>query len=73
MGEYVNVDPIAQGLSYLRAESRRMTAGRVMRARLKTLAAAQESFAFKTTLVCRFFAPWLQTPREVGYQAHLVF
>jgi predicted ABC-type ATPase len=71
--QFVNADPIAQGLSFFRPESMGVAAGRVMLARLKALAAAREDFAFETTLASRSFAPWLSTLRASGYRSHLIF
>jgi len=73
VGEFVNADPIAQGLSAFRPQSVALAAGRVMLARLRTLAAARESFAFETTLASRTFAPWLRALRGGGFRVHLAF
>ena len=50
MSEFVNADPIAQGLSHFRPKTMEFAAGRVMLQRLKHLARAREDFAFETTL-----------------------
>ena len=50
-----------------------MAAGRVMLARMKTLAQARQDFAFETTLASRSLAPWLARLRESGYRVHLTF
>ncbi len=71
--EFVNADPIATGLSAFRPESVAMVAGRVMLARMKTLAQARQDFAFETTLAGRGFAPWLTSLRASGYRVHLAF
>ena len=71
--EFVNADPIAQGLSFLQPQSMAVAAGRVMLQRLNTLAEAREDFAFETTLSARSFAPWLRRLRASGYRAHLAF
>lgn len=71
--QFVNADPIAQGLSFFRPASMSVAAGRVMLARLKVLAAAREDFAFETTLASRSFAPWLLALRASGYRSHLIF
>jgi predicted ABC-type ATPase len=73
VSEFVNADPIAIGLSAFRPESVAVAAGRVMLARLKSLARARESFAFETMLASRSFAPWLAGLRESGYRVHLAF
>ena len=61
VGEYVNADLIAQGLSAFDTESVAFQAGRVMLARLKQLAAKRRSFAFETTLATRSYLPWLSS------------
>lgn len=71
--EFVNADSIAQGLSGLHPESAALAAGRVMLARLRTLAQLRADFAFETTLASRSFAPWLAELRASGYRAHLAF
>ena len=71
--EFVNADPIAMGLSAFRPESVAMAAGRMMLARMKTLARARRDFAFETTLASRSFAPWLASLRASGYRLHLAF
>ena len=73
VSEFVNADPIAQGLSLFRPESVAIEAGRVMLARLRALARAREDFAYETTLASRSFARWLRDLRDSGYRAHLVF
>ncbi len=73
VGEFVNADVIAQGLSGFAPERVAMAAGRIMMQRLKELAAARASFAFETTLASRAFAPWLADLKAGGYQMHLVF
>jgi predicted ABC-type ATPase len=71
--EFVNADLIAQGLSGLAPERAALAAGRVMRARLRALAARRETFAFETTLASRSIAPWIRELVDAGYQFHLVF
>jgi predicted ABC-type ATPase len=73
VAEFVNADPIATGLSAFRPESVAMVAGRMMLARMKTLAQARLDFAFETTLASRSFAPWLKGLRASGYRVHLAF
>ncbi len=73
IGEFVNADVIAQGLSAFQSEEVAMEAGRIMLRRLKELAAAGESFAFETTLASRSFAPWLRRLKMKGYGVHLTF
>ena len=73
IGEFVNADVIAQGLSGFRPEQVGLAAGRIMLARLHDLARQRSSFAFETTLASRTFAPWLADLMVSGYQFHLVF
>ncbi|HZQ34805.1 MAG TPA: zeta toxin family protein [Dehalococcoidia bacterium] len=71
--EFVNADTIAVGLSAFNPEAAAMAAGRIMLARLQTLAEQRASFAFETTLASRSFAPWLQRRQAEGYRFHLIF
>ncbi len=71
--EYVNADPIAQGLSAFGPESVAVAAGRLMLARIDELAQQRVSFGFETTLASRSFAPWLRARLDEGYSVHLVF
>lgn len=71
--EFVNADTIAQGLSAFDPSTVGISAGRIMLARLRELAAAQASFAFETTLASRSFAPWISRLIAEGYEFHLVF
>ncbi len=73
VAEFVNADPIAMGLSAFRPESVAMAAGRLMLARMKTLARTRQEFAFETTLASRSFAPWLTGLQASGYRVHLAF
>jgi predicted ABC-type ATPase len=71
--EYVNADPIAQGLSAFNQDAVAIAAGRLMLARLEELARQRVSFGFETTLATRVFAQWLRQRIEGGYRVHLVF
>ncbi len=71
--EFVNADTIAVGLSAFRPEQVAMAAGRIMLARLQTLAEQRANFAFETTLASRSFAPWLRQRRAEGYRFHPIF
>lgn len=73
VNEFVNADPIAQGLSHFMPESVAFAAGRVMLGRLKDLARDHADFAFETTLASRSFAPWLEQLRKSSYRIHLAF
>jgi predicted ABC-type ATPase len=73
VGEFVNADAIAEGLSAFRPASVAFAAGRIMLGRLRELAIARASFAFETTLASRNFAPWLRTLRMRGFRIHIAF
>ena len=64
---FVNADYIARGLSGRHADAVVMQAGRIMFTRLKELAAAQQDFAFESTLSSRSFAPFLRQLKAQGY------
>ncbi len=71
--EFVNADVIARGLSAFYPDRVAITAGRIMLARLKELAAQRADFAFETTLASRSFAPWLRRLMTSGYSVHLLW
>jgi predicted ABC-type ATPase len=71
--EFVNADTIATGLSAFRPEMVAISAGRIMLARMRELAAGGADFAFETTLASRSFAPWLVRLQSRGYHVHLLF
>lgn len=71
--EFVNADTIAQGLSAFAQDRVAFQAGRIMRKRLRELAAARVSFGFETTLASRSYAPWLRQLQASGYEVHLLF
>ena len=73
IGEFVNADVIARGLSAFDPDRAAITAGRVMLTRLRELAGQRADFAFETTLASRSFAPWLRDLRVSGYDLHLFF
>lgn len=73
IGEFVNADVIAAGLSGFEPERAAFAAGRVMLTRMDELAKQQASFAFETTLASRTFAPWLRERMANGYRVHLVY
>jgi predicted ABC-type ATPase len=73
VGEFVNADTIAQGLSAYRPQEAAVAAGRVMLERLRFLARERRDFAFETTLAGRGHVRWLRDLRAAGYRAHLVF
>ena len=71
--EFINADNIARGISAFQPDAAALQAGRVMMARLKTLAARRVDFAFETILASRTFAPWMKTLLCEGYAFGLVF
>ncbi|MGE0393805.1 MAG: zeta toxin family protein [Vicinamibacterales bacterium] len=73
VGEFVNADVIARGLSAFDPDRAAIAAGRVMLTRLRELAEQRVDFAFETTLASRSFAPWLRRLRTSGYETHLLF
>lgn len=73
IGEFVNADVIAQGLSAFAPERMAVEAGRIMLRRLRELATARKDFAFETTLASRTFAPWLAQLTATGYRFELAF
>jgi predicted ABC-type ATPase len=70
---FVNADYIARGLSGRHADAVAMQAGRIMLARLKELAAAEQDFAFESTLSSRSFAPFLRQLKAQGYQVAIYY
>jgi predicted ABC-type ATPase len=73
VSEFVNADDIAAGLSVFRPETVAVSAGRIMLARMRQLAAARADFAFETTLASRSLAPWLAELKRGGYRVHILF
>jgi predicted ABC-type ATPase len=71
--EYVNADPIAQGLSGFDPASVAVTAGRVMLSRLHDLAEQRKTFAFESTLAAKHYAGWIKKLRDHGYAFQLMF
>lgn len=73
IGDFVNADEIAKGLSGFQPESVALQAGRLMWERLGVLASSRKSFAFETTLASRTYASWIQKRQAEGYRTRLVF
>lgn len=73
MDNFVNADVIAQGLCAYQPEKAAIQAGRIMLARIHTLADEKADFAFETTLASRSFATWIPELKKQAYQFHLVF
>ena len=64
--EFVNADLIAAGLSPFNPEGQALPAGRLMLARIESLARAQIDFGFETTLAGRSWVPLLLDLRRRG-------
>jgi len=73
VGEFVNADVIASGLSAFEPELAANAAGRIMLSRLNELGKRRTSFAFETTLASRSFAPRIAALQQLGYEFHLLF
>lgn len=73
VGEFVNADVIARGLSGLDPDRSAIAAGRIMLNRLSELAKQRRKFAFESTLSSRTFFPRLSLLIENGYDFHLLF
>src|SRR5260370_56901 len=71
--EYVNADPIAQGLSGFDPASMALKAGRVMLSRLRDLANQRRTFAFESTLAARSYARWIAALQTAGYEFQLMY
>jgi predicted ABC-type ATPase len=71
--EYVNADPIAQGLSGFDPGSVAVKAGRVMLSRLHDLAEQRKTFAFESTLAAKHYDGWIKKLRDEGYVFQLMF
>lgn len=73
VGEFVNADEIARGLSPFSPESVAIEAGRLMLRRIEELLAAGASFSIETTLATKSFATLARRARAKGYAVHLLF
>lgn len=73
VGEFVNADTIALGLSAFSPESVTFEAGRIMLTRLRDLARAHASFGFETTLATRSYAAFIAALRREGYEFQLIY
>jgi predicted ABC-type ATPase len=65
---FVNADYIARGLAGRNASTVAIAAGRIMLNRLRELSAANQDFAFESTLSSRSFAPFLRSLKAQGYR-----
>ena len=73
VGEFINADNIAAGLSAFRPERVAFAAGRIMLQRVQELAAAKTDFALESTLSSRSLASWIERMRGEGYVFHLIY
>jgi predicted ABC-type ATPase len=73
VGEYVNADTIARGLSQFQPQSVAVQAGRQNLQRLDELAASRASFAFETTLAGVIYAARIKRWKADGYRFLLTF
>lgn len=73
IGEFVNADEIARGLSPYDAERAAVAAGRSMLERIRGLIAQGTSFAFETTCSGRTYLRLLQACKADGWQIALLF
>jgi predicted ABC-type ATPase len=73
VGEYVNADTIARGLSQFQPQSVAIQAGRQNLRRLDELASSGNSFAFETTLSGVIYASRIKRWKADGYRFLLTF
>lgn len=73
IGEFVNADKIAAGLSPYNPESVRLTAGRLLMNRVEQLIEARENFAIETTLAPRGLIHLIRKMKQEGYIVTLSF
>jgi predicted ABC-type ATPase len=70
---FVNADFIARGLAGKQAETVAIAAGRIMLTRLHELGAAQQDFAFESTLSSKTFLPFLKKLKAQGYHVAIYY
>jgi predicted ABC-type ATPase len=73
IGEFVNADEIARGLSPFHPEQTALLAGRLMLERMRDLIKSRQSFAFETTCSGRTHLPMLQSCKADGWRVTLVY
>ena len=73
IGEFVNADIIAAGLSGFAPESVAFEAGRIVLNRIHTLVDQKVSFAFETTLSSKTLAALLKRAQTAGYEINLIY
>ncbi len=67
VGNFINADLIAAGLSPFSPERAAFQAGRIMLEEMKRLSANNESFGFETTLSGRTYLKDIENWRRAGY------
>lgn len=73
IGEFVNADTIAAGLSAFAPESVAFEAGRIVLSRIHALIDQKVSFAFETTLSSKTLATLLARARSAGFDVELIY
>ena len=73
IGEFVNADIIAAGLSGFAPETVAFEAGRIVLKRIRTLIDQKVSFAFETTLSSKTLAALLAGARAAGFEIDLIY
>lgn len=71
--EFVNADEIAKGVSPFQPEKVAFEAGRIMLNRINDLLAADQCFAFETTLATRSYNAKIEEAKLKGYKATMIF
>ena len=73
VGEFVNADEIAKGISAFHPESVALKAGQMALERMSELRQSRKSFAIETTLAARTYVGMIKAMREEGYLVRLVY
>jgi predicted ABC-type ATPase len=73
IGEFVNADEIARGLSPFHPEHTALLAGRLMLERMRQLIRSRQSFAFETTCSGRTPVSMLRNCKSDGWRLTLVY
>jgi len=73
VGEFINADDIARGLSAFAPDRVAFPAGRIMIRRMRELVKSRADFALESTLANRFLAPWIAKLQADGYVFHLLY
>ena len=71
--EFVNCDEIAKGLNPLNPDSAKVTAARLMLARIKKLISIDADFAIETTLATKSYHALVKHAQEKGYNIKLLY